>query len=374
MKSRYLIISCLGILLVTSTAFASLSTDAFQKLKNVEANSIKIPTVVEIPFDNDYVETNLFAVYNKTRSSFEPYYFKKTVSDNSVPVTAETENGYDAESVLMIDNNLVTYKEFPVSGDKQGQSRIILKGVSPITSSSLSMMLERYVALPNTIEIRASLNGAEKVVLATQRLNSNSVSFPKTTADRWTVTLTYGQPLRITELLLRQEGSKSSSQGLRFLAQPNNSYVVYFNPDRYVSIAVGESGNLSSNNDVVRLGEIMSQNNPSYAIADTDMDNVPDIRDNCVDIQNPDQADINNNGRGDVCDDFDKDGIINLKDNCKNDPNQNQIDTDNDGIGDACDGAESRLTEKYKFIPWVGIAFAMITIIILFAITFKRKE
>jgi hypothetical protein len=72
------------------------------------------------------------------------------------------------------------------------------------------------------------------------------------------------------------------------------------------------------------------------------------------------------NGRGDVCDDFDQDGIVNSKDNCPNNPNVNQGDTDSDKIGDVCDDEESRITEKYGWIPWVGMGLAGIVLLGLF--------
>jgi hypothetical protein len=372
MKLKNLILLFAVMLFSSSSVFAASTTDVFQKQKNVDIGATRVPTVVEVPFSNDYLESNVFAVYNKTASSFEPYYFRKT--SNLIPVTAEIESDYSVDIGAIIDNNFNTYKEFDVSSGIQGRSKIVLIGASPITSNHLTISLDQYVALPNTIEIKASLAGNEKVVVATQKLNNYNIDFLETTADKWIITFTYGQPLRIAELTLRQNGKKTNNQGLRFLAQPNNSYIVYFNPDKYFNVAVGEAGNLSSNEGVVYLKEITTQNNPNYTLADTDEDSIPDIRDNCVEVSNPDQADLNSNGRGDACDDFDKDGIINIKDNCPNNPNQSQIDSDSDKIGDACDKEESRLTEKYKFIPWLGIVFAMGTIIILFAITYKKKE
>jgi len=122
------------------------------------------------------------------------------------------------------------------------------------------------------------------------------------------------------------------------------------------------------------LATIPSKANPFYTKADIDKDGIPDIFDNCVSIANKDQTDINNNNRGDACEDFDKDGITNDKDNCPNDPNRNQRDVDGDGIGEVCDTEESRITEKHKWIPWLGIIFALIVIIVLFVITAKSKE
>ena len=42
---------------------------------------------------------------------------------------------------------------------------------------------------------------------------------------------------------------------------------------------------------------------------DLDEDGVPDVADNCSETFNPDQADFNGNGVGDVCEDSDQDGL-----------------------------------------------------------------
>ncbi|MEY4731278.1 MAG: hypothetical protein RL681_224, partial [Candidatus Parcubacteria bacterium] len=85
-----------------------------------------------------------------------------------------------------------------------------------------------------------------------------------------------------------------------------------------------------------------------------------------VNVANSSQDDVNRNGRGDACDDFDRDGVLNSADNCVNQPNRDQRDTDADGIGDVCDNEESRVTERYEWLPWLGIGFAGVVLIGLF--------
>ncbi len=72
--------------------------------------------------------------------------------------------------------------------------------------------------------------------------------------------------------------------------------------------------------------------------ADDDSDGVPNVSDNCPDVPNPLQDDLDQDGLGDLCDaDDDGDGVPDTQDNCPRASNPSQTDSDGDGIGDVCD-------------------------------------
>ncbi|XP_042371440.1 thrombospondin-1-like, partial [Plectropomus leopardus] len=86
---------------------------------------------------------------------------------------------------------------------------------------------------------------------------------------------------------------------------------------------------LDSDSDLV--GDMCDNNQ------DIDEDGHQNSLDNCPYIANSNQADHDNDGKGDACDhDDDNDGIPDDRDNCRLVPNRDQLDSDGDGSGDAC--------------------------------------
>jgi hypothetical protein len=87
---------------------------------------------------------------------------------------------------------------------------------------------------------------------------------------------------------------------------------------------------------------------------DSDGDGLANTADNCPQVWNPDQGNLDGDKVGDACDvcvlvpdattcakagpdDTDGDGVPNATDNCKSKPNADQLDGDSDGRGDLCD-------------------------------------
>jgi hypothetical protein len=351
-----------------SPVSGSQGVDAFRSQVTVSVLPQSIPVVAEVAFPPQY-RYSQFAVLDTVTNQFQPSLFVTRNSVADAGVTASSPSIVSGAQVLT-DGGYAQYAEFTFEDGAANVAEIELKADRPITSAALTLSLDAHVALPTYVTIHAK----NATVVARRILDSATVQFPQTTSNEWRITLEYSQPLRLTELhLIQANPSVTSASGLRFLAQPGHGYRIYLDADRAVNIPLpGDAPNLSDDREIFHIPPpLMSsiQANPLYRLADSDGDSVPDIRDNCVDVSNYDQLDQNVNGRGDACDDFDKDGVINSRDNCVNLPNASQADTDHDGQGDVCDGEESRVTEKYVWLPWAGMGFAAVVLIGLFAAT-----
>ena len=110
----------------------------------------------------------------------------------------------------------------------------------------------------------------------------------------------------------------------------------------------GDVGQTCTSSDECGDHGFCSLNQEAICSDDFDGDQITNEEDSCICIDNPDQADAEEDGRGDACDnclndpnadqeDADDDGLGNVCDNCPNTPNPTQEDTDEDGAGDACD-------------------------------------
>jgi hypothetical protein len=344
----------------------------FKVFREIVMRDVRVPTVVEIPLEEVDIRSDLVVVEAETQS-VQPSLVVASRAVVTTPLMAQSVP-HQKDAAFLVDNDRHTFAEYALPEEGNGTVEIVLRTSRPVASTGLSFRLDHFVALPRTIEIRVKEGTVEKVVLAPTALREERVRFPKTTAQEWKIRFQYAQPLRISEMSLEQEGDVSIMKGLRFLARPGRTYLIYSQPDRPISITMPESGDLRANEGVWRWQETSPQSNPFYRQADVDSDGIVDLLDNCVKIANANQEDRDNNGRGDVCDDFDRDGVINSLDNCPEHPNRTQADTDGDGRGDACDGEESRLTEQMPWLPWVSMGVAGGIIVLLFFFSFRHAK
>jgi hypothetical protein len=102
---------------------------------------------------------------------------------------------------------------------------------------------------------------------------------------------------------------------------------------------------------------------PGPPPADTDLDGVPNVLDNCPNDPNPFQGDFDDDAVGDHCEDSDGDGDLDAADNCPAVENPAQGDHDNDGVGDACDPDIPTLT-SWGLVAMLLLLLAAATVIL----------
>jgi hypothetical protein len=356
-----------------STQFIASMSAPYRQYTDAGPFKIAVPQYVELRFDQGVSFTDQALVIDLTTGEVQS---SLSHPIDQFPHSSSTIVTSMGDGSAMVDGNLNTYDEF--NADPHGDVQYLyteLNYPAPITSDQLIITLDRNVVPPISIDIGAVVNGTKRLIFEKSPVSEEGIiNFPRTTASQWMVNFSYSQLLRIAEISLTQESNPIMYHTVRFLAQPGHVYRVYVNADNN-SAFVGGVASVAGTapiSSVTMVGSL--QANPNYVATDSDGDGIPDVRDNCSSVPNPDQLDADHNGIGDACEDFDNDGVMNSKDNCPSVHNPNQKDTDGDGIGDACDSTDNRITEQYPWLPWVGIGVAVVVLMVLIVLTAMGKR
>jgi len=269
------------------------------------------------------------------------------------------------------------YEGGEVSDVDISQNKVVIdvKSDRLFKSDSVNLVFDKNIQRPTRIRIvSVQKDGAEQILLPEKFFGNDTINFPEANTNHYRITLHYIKPLRISEIIFHEKGVPSTTEKfVRFIAQPQMAYTIYYNAKDYVDTKSLESPNFNVS-EIVPIIDAEPSNNPLYKKADTDKDGILDSDDNCVSITNPDQIDKDKNGKGDACEDFDHDGVVNAKDNCPMVANRNQKDEDVDGRGDVCDGEESRFMEKNPWIPYVTLAIVFVVVAALIMKTLKQPS
>ena len=161
----------------------------------------------------------------------------------------------------------------------------------------------------------------------------------------------------------------------------NDKSFVYFYVDnncvknfRYYFGEYGENNaRIGSKNLPVEFDITVNTFKNSLYEDDFDGDSIKNDNDNCLEIANTDQKDINYNGLGDACEDDDSDGIKNAIDNCPEIYNPDQLDGDGDGVGNVCDSVDGRFLEQNKYLVFIFAAIIAIVFVVLSIIIMNKK-
>ncbi|MBZ9630019.1 thrombospondin type 3 repeat-containing protein [Salegentibacter sp. LM13S] len=196
------------------------------------------------------------------------------------------------------------------------------------------------VDLPTGFEYSISLEGADGYIISND--TSLEVTESTTTHD---ITIEKVEIYSVTGSITGLD-EKIGDLGLTFTPDPGadglyvpkpvidtdaGTYSVKLEPNiEYTIESEGVVGYYIPENKLEITGEathdIVFEPKPEGPYGDIDNDGILNADDNCVSTPNPDQADSDNDGVGDVCEDDDGDGIINYEDNCPDTPEDATVD------------------------------------------------
>lgn len=331
------------ILVLSFSSFAVCFAGDVSQYQNIrDINEIKVtqPTIVEI---RNLDQSGNYMVTNDKGSVVQQQ--SQGVKKSIPPEQVEACTNVCASAPALADNNESTTFDFPLlsSGIQKGKIKIVY--AKPLMTDSIMFRVTGDSYMPTAFTLM--ING--KRILNTTE--GGSARFPRMIAQSIEVEFDYNQPIRFTEVGVGSNDEVSNV--VRFVYQPETKYSLYLDSPLGGENIPHPAVNLFSSDKVTELTLGNIYKNSTYKEKDTDGDGIPDSGDNCPRQINIDQKDGNGNGIGDVCDDYDYDGVSTYIDNCPTIANPDQKDTDQDGIGDTCDKEESRITEKYAWMPWV---------------------
>lgn len=339
---KYIYLIVVSLLSISHSFAADLTR--YQNVRIIEVLTITQPTIVQISHlssDGNYVVTDDTGAYIPQQS--------QTLRKSTVIFPKEVKgcNPVCVDALPLADGNPNTTFDFPLrsNGIQKGSIKITYAKELETDAIIFRTTPDSYIPTAFTLTIDG------KKVLNT--MQGGSARFPKMMAKNIEIEFEYIQPIRFTEVGVGFNTVEESNTSVRFVYQPGVHYMLYSESPLGKEGMPSPTVNLFSKENEKELNLEVPHKNPLFKERDTDGDGVVDTLDNCPSVTNSDQKDSNSNGIGDACDDYDYDGIPTYRDNCPTIVNPDQRDTDGDGIGDLCDQDESRVTEKYKWIPWV---------------------
>lgn len=356
---------------------------AFRYRAQVEIPVISVPTVVDVPVTFPNGLYNGFVLVGSDQLIPHASLLLTDRRDVEVGLIARDEQNPPVESSRMVDGLRETYADFTYDEVYSDEGLLVPERISidvraqeSISTNAMSFTFGENSARPKTVRVAiVDEDGGETVILRERVFPGNTISFPLVDVELFRITFSYLDYFRISDIVFHEKSPEQEvRQVLRFNAMPQQKYFLFYESDQAIAVNTGEQPQLRNAKAQLTGRFLGAEDNPEYKQNDSDEDGIVDALDNCALVANSDQIDRDDNGAGDACEDFDLDGVINARDNCPDVPNKDQRDVDQDGRGDVCDADESRLLERYKWLPGAMVGLVTIIVVCLMVRVLRRRD
>lgn len=350
------------------------NTDRFRSKTSFEVNNITTPKVVS--FVTSQYLGRFTALQDQETKEFLPHRIIEEVVPFVFKHTLSVSSTLDGKVQYLQDNKSQTFLTFDSAENFhtvsfQNNAQETLNGFeTQLSADTLS-------PLKITIEAQLSPEGEWKKIVNNQPYRSY-IKFPAITPTAIKVIYESPNLLHISEFKpMTPEIESYKKNKIIFYGREGQSLILWSDPD-FGQDQIPVSPTTSNSYKIDQATPIFdlpaNQANPIYN-PDFDKDGLIDSQDLCPKSYDPENTDLDNNQRGDVCEDPDQDGITSEYDNCPFEVNRDQSDQDADGVGDVCDKEESRYTEQSNY--WMKISFGVMILALFFLIirsALKKEE
>lgn len=295
--------------------YGSNTVSVIDRSTNEEINLIPVgngPTGVDITPDSAFV-------------------YVTNADDNTVSVIETTTNTVTATISVDIDNT-----PWGVAVSPEGRFTYVTNyGSNTVSVIDSDLASGTYNQVIQTVNVGAqpygvafSKKGTDAQAYVTNS-GSDSVSVIETSGH--TVITTLNGTIAPSAVASNGDGRFMLVLGARSAGPTSSKLTVYRTSDNSVYLTKDLASTTSSENK--SLGRFVTS-----VWFDYDGDGIQEFADNCPQTANPDQADWNDDGIGNACQNSDADFLWDFEDNCPGVENPGQEDVlDGDGVGDACD-------------------------------------
>ncbi len=323
----------------------------FEKKTNIEVSGITTPKVVRyqtseyhgaktvlLNEDGDIISHRWITKYEKVK--------KQSLTVKEVSST------FEGIQESLVDGNRNT--KFTFHPTQKGDKKVKLVFPQKTEISGIFVAMDDGIIPPKKLSVFADFGDGEYLPVLDKIKFRWHLDFPAISVNGLEIAYATPHFFRINEIRILGQEESTQKDEIIFFAEEGKKYTLYSGAhfgikDKFIP---EKKQPLVSDEETPVFPLVHSLQNPKFN-PDYDEDGVHDVNDLCPRVKDTANKDVDNNGRGDVCEDPDLDKIYSHEDNCPFAHNPDQKDSDKDGEGDDCDKEEGRFTENMDFLLWV---------------------